>query len=76
MRILGVDTSTRTGSVALLDKDTVVAEIQVTSSETHAKRLMLAIDLILGMAGTLGQLCLPCEQELGGKLASNADLQR
>jgi len=51
VRILGVDTSTRTGSVALLEKDTVVAEIQVTSSDTHAKRLMSAIDLTLGMAG-------------------------
>jgi tRNA threonylcarbamoyladenosine biosynthesis protein TsaB len=51
MRILAVDTSTRTGSVAILDGDILVAELQLTSLETHAKRLMCAIDTLLGMAG-------------------------
>lgn len=51
MRILGVDTATRTGSVAVLEDDTLVAEVQVTSSETHAKRLMSAVDCTLRMAG-------------------------
>jgi tRNA threonylcarbamoyladenosine biosynthesis protein TsaB len=51
VKILAVDTSTRTGSVALLEDDTIVSELQASSSATHAKRLMTAIDLTLGMAG-------------------------
>jgi tRNA threonylcarbamoyladenosine biosynthesis protein TsaB len=51
MRILAVDTATRTGSVAVLEDDTLVAEVQVTSSETHAKRLMSVVDCTLHMAG-------------------------
>ena len=51
MKIIGVDTSTRTGSVAVLEGDTVLAELAVTSAQTHAKRLMPAIDATLGMAG-------------------------
>lgn len=51
MKILAVDTSTCTGSVAILDGDTLVAELQVTSGETHAKRLMSAVDTALRMAG-------------------------
>jgi tRNA threonylcarbamoyladenosine biosynthesis protein TsaB len=50
MRILAVDTATRTGSVAVLEDDTVVVEVQVTNSETHAKRLMSAVDSTLRMA--------------------------
>ncbi len=52
MKILAVETSTRAGGVAILDGDTLVAEVHLTSSETHAKRLMLAIDSTLCMAGT------------------------
>jgi len=51
MKILAVDTSSRTGSVAVLENEAVLAEIQVTSTETHAKRLMSAIDSALRMAG-------------------------
>ena len=51
MKILAVDTSTRTGSVALLEDDTMVAELQVSSAETHAKRLMAVIDATLDLAG-------------------------
>lgn len=51
MIILAVDTSTPTGSVAVLNGDTVLAEVAVTSQETHAKRLVSAIDAILGMTG-------------------------
>jgi len=49
MIILAVDTSTSTGSVAVLNDDTVLAEMAVTSQETHAKRLVSAIDATLGM---------------------------
>ncbi|MDY6987413.1 MAG: tRNA (adenosine(37)-N6)-threonylcarbamoyltransferase complex dimerization subunit type 1 TsaB [Thermodesulfobacteriota bacterium] len=51
MKILAIDTSTRTGSVALLEDDTMVAELQVSSSKTHAKRLMAVIDATLHLAG-------------------------
>jgi tRNA threonylcarbamoyladenosine biosynthesis protein TsaB len=51
MIILAVDTSTRTGSVAVLNDDAVLAEVEVTSQETHAKRLVSAIDATLGMTG-------------------------
>jgi tRNA threonylcarbamoyladenosine biosynthesis protein TsaB len=50
MRILAVDTSTQTGGIAVLSGETLVAEVQVTSTKTHAKRLMLAMDSALGMA--------------------------
>jgi len=51
MKILGVDTSGQTGSVAILEGDTVLAGVSVTSVQTHAKRLMVAVDATLGMAG-------------------------
>lgn len=51
MKILGVDTSGRTGSVAVLDGDTVLADVAVTSTQTHAKRLMSAVDVSLEMTG-------------------------
>ena len=51
MKVLGVDTSTRAGSVALLEGDTVLAEVSVNSTQTHAKRLMCAVDATLEMAG-------------------------
>ncbi|MDY6954688.1 MAG: tRNA (adenosine(37)-N6)-threonylcarbamoyltransferase complex dimerization subunit type 1 TsaB [Thermodesulfobacteriota bacterium] len=51
MKILAIDTSTRAGSVALLEDETAVAELQVSSSETHAKRLMTVIDGTLDLAG-------------------------
>jgi tRNA threonylcarbamoyladenosine biosynthesis protein TsaB len=49
MIILAVDTSTQTGSVAVLNGDKVLADVAVTSRETHAKRLLSAIDATLGM---------------------------
>jgi tRNA threonylcarbamoyladenosine biosynthesis protein TsaB len=51
MKVLAVDTSTQAGSVAVLEDDTLLAEVAVTSSRTHAKRLMPAIDACLEMAG-------------------------
>jgi tRNA threonylcarbamoyladenosine biosynthesis protein TsaB len=51
MKLLAVDTSTQTGSVAVLDGDILLAEVAVTSVQTHAKRLMPAIDACLEMAG-------------------------
>jgi tRNA threonylcarbamoyladenosine biosynthesis protein TsaB len=50
MNLLAVDTSTSTGGVAVVENDTVVAAIQVTSKKTHAKRVMAAIDTALHLA--------------------------
>jgi tRNA threonylcarbamoyladenosine biosynthesis protein TsaB len=49
MIILAIDTSTPTGSVAVLEGDTVLAEVAVTSQQTHAKRLVSALDATLRM---------------------------
>ena len=57
MKILAVDTSTQTGSVAVLEADTLLAELAVTSKETHGKRLMPAIDDTLKMAGLTIEDC-------------------
>ena len=51
MRILAVDTSGRTGSVAILEDRTLLAEVSTTAEQTHAKRLMSAIVVTLEMAG-------------------------
>ncbi|MES0349390.1 MAG: tRNA (adenosine(37)-N6)-threonylcarbamoyltransferase complex dimerization subunit type 1 TsaB [Desulfobacteria bacterium] len=51
MKVLAVDTSTPSGSIALLEGDTLLAEVAVTSTQTHAQRLMPAIDATLDMAG-------------------------
>ncbi|NOX97985.1 MAG: tRNA (adenosine(37)-N6)-threonylcarbamoyltransferase complex dimerization subunit type 1 TsaB [Nitrospirae bacterium] len=47
MRILGIETSTRTGSVALVQGEGVIAEYTLNSKETHTARLMPMIDHIL-----------------------------
>ena len=47
MKILGVDTSTPIGSVALIDSDNVVAEHTLDIVRAHSSRLMPAIDSVL-----------------------------
>lgn len=51
MLILGVTTSTRRGSVALLDGETLVASEAYEASDGHAERLFGAIDRVLAEAG-------------------------
>lgn len=48
MRILAVDTTTPSGSVAVLEDDRLLAETDVESPSTHSARLLAAIDLLLG----------------------------
>lgn len=47
MIILGIETSTRTGSVAIVEGEKIIAEYTLNIKETHTSRLMPAIDHIL-----------------------------
>ncbi len=47
MTILGIETSTMTGSVALMDEERLIAEYTLNLAETHTSRLMPAIDRVL-----------------------------
>lgn len=47
MKILGIDTSTPIGSVALIDGETLVAEHTLNIVQAHSSRLMPAIDTVL-----------------------------
>lgn len=47
MKILGIDTSTPIGSVALIDDDNIVAEHTLNIVQAHSSRLMSAIDTVL-----------------------------
>ena len=47
MKILGIDTSTPIGSVALIDNDNIVAEHTLNIVQAHSSRLMPAIDTVL-----------------------------
>ena len=51
MRILSIDTSSTTGSVAVVAGQTLLAEITIARRETHSRRLMDMIDGALNMAG-------------------------
>lgn len=47
MKILGIDTSTPIGSVALIDGDNLAAEHTLNIVQAHSSRLMPAIDTVL-----------------------------
>jgi len=47
MKVLGIDTSTPIGSVALIDDDNLVAEHTLNIVQAHSARLMPAIDTVL-----------------------------
>jgi len=51
MKILAVDTSTMSGSLALLDDETLAAEWTLRSAQTHNRRLLKSIDSLLREAG-------------------------
>ncbi len=51
MRILAADTSTMSGSLALLDGENLTAEWTLRSAQTHNRRLLKSIDSILREAG-------------------------
>lgn len=52
MKILAIETSTLTGSVALLEDDSIIGEITLSVSVQHSERLMPAIDQLLCDAST------------------------
>ncbi len=47
MKILGIDTSTPIGSIALIDGENIVAEHTLNIVQAHSSRLMPAIDTVL-----------------------------
>lgn len=51
MRILALDTTTGSGSVALLEDGRLLAEINTESSLTHSARLLRAVDFLLKKNG-------------------------
>ena len=52
MRVLGIDTSTLMGSVALLDGEVVVAEYSLSVSTTHSERLLSTIHRLFDESGS------------------------
>jgi tRNA threonylcarbamoyladenosine biosynthesis protein TsaB len=50
MKILAVDTATKSCSVAIIDAGSLSAELTTQSDQTHSKHLMQRIDAVLGMA--------------------------
>jgi tRNA threonylcarbamoyladenosine biosynthesis protein TsaB len=49
--ILAVDTTTPSGSVALLEDDALLGEANVESAATHSARLLRSVDFLLGTHG-------------------------
>ncbi len=51
MKILAVDTATKSCSVAVIDGDTLLAESTSLTGQTHSRHLLNIIDTVLGQAG-------------------------
>ncbi|HEY4103147.1 MAG TPA: hypothetical protein VGM44_04620, partial [Polyangiaceae bacterium] len=51
MRSLGLETSTRRGSVALLENDAVVVSLEHEEPNAHAERLLPLVERALAEAG-------------------------
>ena len=52
MLILGIDTSSPTGSVALVDNDDVISESLLNSSKNYSDKLLIEVDAILNSSKT------------------------
>jgi tRNA threonylcarbamoyladenosine biosynthesis protein TsaB len=50
-RVLSIDTSTRRGSISLLERDEVVAGLRIASPATHSGRLLRGVDFLLSNVG-------------------------
>jgi len=51
MRILAVDTATKSCSVAIVEKESIIAETTLFIEQTHSKHLMKMIDTALNLSG-------------------------
>ncbi len=51
MWILGIETSTRTGGLALFHNDKIISEFILNVDTTHSSRLMLSLDTMLNFSG-------------------------
>src|SRR6266581_3302159 len=51
MKLLGVESATLSGGVALLDGDRLLGEITLNIAITHSERLMSAVDRLLADCG-------------------------
>ncbi|HPW17742.1 MAG TPA: tRNA (adenosine(37)-N6)-threonylcarbamoyltransferase complex dimerization subunit type 1 TsaB [Candidatus Aminicenantes bacterium] len=51
MLILAVDTTTPGGSVALLEDDRLLGEVNIESAGTHSARLLRSVDVLVGALG-------------------------
>ncbi len=51
MYILGIETSTKTGSVAIVSEDGVIAQYSLNIEVTHSERLMSTVDRVLTDTG-------------------------
>jgi tRNA threonylcarbamoyladenosine biosynthesis protein TsaB len=51
MYILGIDTSTKTGSVAVISENEVIAQYSLNIEVTHSERLMSTVDRVLKDTG-------------------------
>jgi tRNA threonylcarbamoyladenosine biosynthesis protein TsaB len=51
MKIIAVDTSTTSCSVAVVDKDSLLAEMTIIREQTHSKHLMGIIHTVIGFSG-------------------------
>lgn len=51
MYILGIETSTKTGSVAIVSEDGVIAQYSLNIEVTHSERLMATVDRVLTDTG-------------------------
>jgi tRNA threonylcarbamoyladenosine biosynthesis protein TsaB len=57
MRLIAVDTTTPSGSVALFEDERVLGEIGIESATTHSTRLLLSVDFLLKTQGlTIGDI--------------------
>jgi tRNA threonylcarbamoyladenosine biosynthesis protein TsaB len=53
MKVLGIDTSTRCGSIGLIDEERVISEYLLNTPMTHSERLIEAINYLLKEAHCL-----------------------
>ena len=51
MFILGIETSTKTGSVAIVSEDVIIAQYSLNIEVTHSERLMSTVDRVLTDTG-------------------------